>query len=270
MMWIDGLAPLQVFMAYAGTLAALLIFGVVAARQQHACQPVMRDVPAGVGVDWQSMGVVAVILVSVVSANAFLNLSNPATLDHRPVNGLAVSAATARDGTLAQAVLGAVRRGHAGKRSTAVAGVMSIDDAVKALARRSLAQCAGSGLAQRGVRQHSLDSAGSAPRWLWLRISDHEIAFGGSMIWFCSSAGEHVSTGRVGTGLDPRGPVCGTRLRGRLSGHASGGRLATRAQAQRGGCGAEGQCGEPGGSQMREPPCLGALARSPALARNAR
>ena len=45
MMWIDGVAPGQVFEAYAGAVAALGIFGVIAARQQHAHQPITKGAP---------------------------------------------------------------------------------------------------------------------------------------------------------------------------------------------------------------------------------
>src|SRR6187455_2370385 len=43
MMWIDGVRPGQVFEAYLAAIPALLFFGVIAARQQHAFQPIMKD-----------------------------------------------------------------------------------------------------------------------------------------------------------------------------------------------------------------------------------
>lgn len=90
MMWIDGVAPLQVFEAYIGSFVALGIFGVIAARQQHAYQPILKDAPKGAHVHWARLCIVAVILLSAVGANVYFNLKNPAVLDHFPVIGVAV------------------------------------------------------------------------------------------------------------------------------------------------------------------------------------
>jgi Na+/H+ antiporter NhaD/arsenite permease-like protein len=93
MMWIDGVAPGQVVKAYIGSFTALAIFGVVAARQQHAYQPILKDAPTGAHVHWARLGIVLIILLSAVGANVFFNLHAPAVLDHYPVMGLAVWAA---------------------------------------------------------------------------------------------------------------------------------------------------------------------------------
>ena len=90
MMWIDGVAPGQVFEAYAGAVVALGIFGVIAARQQHAYQPIMKDAPKGAHIHWARMCIVAIILLSAVGANVYFNLRHPAVLDHFPVIGVAV------------------------------------------------------------------------------------------------------------------------------------------------------------------------------------
>ena len=90
MMWIDGVAPSQVFEAYIGSFTALAIFGVLAARQQHAFQPIMKDAPKGASVQWARLCIVAIILLSAVGANVYCNLQAPAVLDHFPVIGAAV------------------------------------------------------------------------------------------------------------------------------------------------------------------------------------
>jgi Na+/H+ antiporter NhaD/arsenite permease-like protein len=90
MMWIGGVAPSQVFDAYAGSFVALLIFGTIAARQQHAYQPILKDSPQGVHVHWARLCIVAIILLSAVGANVYFNLKNPAVLNNFPVIGVAV------------------------------------------------------------------------------------------------------------------------------------------------------------------------------------
>jgi Na+/H+ antiporter NhaD/arsenite permease-like protein len=90
MMWIDGVAPSQVFEAYVGSFTALAIFGVIAARQQHAYQPILKDAPLGAHVHWSRLSIVAIILLSAVGANVFFNLNYPAVLSSFPVIGAAV------------------------------------------------------------------------------------------------------------------------------------------------------------------------------------
>ncbi len=90
MLWIGGVAPKQVFDAYVGSVVALLIFGTIAARQQHAYQPIMKDAPTGAHIHWARLSIVVIILLSAIGANVYFNLNNPAVLDHFPVIGVAV------------------------------------------------------------------------------------------------------------------------------------------------------------------------------------
>ena len=90
MMWIGGVAPSQVFDAYAGSFVALLIFGTIAAHQQHAYQPILKDAPQGAHIHWARLCVVAIILLSAVGANVYFNLKNPSVLNSFPVIGVAV------------------------------------------------------------------------------------------------------------------------------------------------------------------------------------
>ena len=90
MMWIDGVAPGEVLEAFVGSGVALLIFGVIAARQQHAYNPIMKDAPPGLKIDWARLGIVAFILLVAIGANVFANLYYPAVLDQFPVIGAAV------------------------------------------------------------------------------------------------------------------------------------------------------------------------------------
>jgi Na+/H+ antiporter NhaD/arsenite permease-like protein len=90
MMWIDGVNPLDVFHAYVAAGTAMVAFGIFAARQQHAYSPISKDAPEGVSVDWARVGIVAFILVAAIAANVIANLYFNAVLDHFPVIGVAV------------------------------------------------------------------------------------------------------------------------------------------------------------------------------------
>jgi Na+/H+ antiporter NhaD/arsenite permease-like protein len=90
MMWIDGVDPLHVLDAYIAAVAAMLFLAVFAAKQQHAYSPIMKHVPGGTRVDWARVGIVATILVSAIVANVVANLYFNQVLDHFPVIGVAV------------------------------------------------------------------------------------------------------------------------------------------------------------------------------------
>ena len=90
MMWIDGVSPLAVLDAYIAAVPALLVVGYFAARQQHAYSPISKDAPPGISVDWARVGIVVVILVAAIGANVACNLWFPSLLDHFPVIGAAV------------------------------------------------------------------------------------------------------------------------------------------------------------------------------------
>jgi Na+/H+ antiporter NhaD/arsenite permease-like protein len=90
MIWIAGGSPLQVLDAYVAAVPALLFFGVIAARQQHAYQPIVKDAAHGIQVDGVRLAIVAAILISAIGCNVYFNLRHPEVLDHVPVIGLAV------------------------------------------------------------------------------------------------------------------------------------------------------------------------------------
>ena len=69
LMWIDGVEPAWVLHAFVASLAAFLIFGVFGAIQQQKFQPIVKDPKAGVKVDWLKIFVVALILAGAIVTN---------------------------------------------------------------------------------------------------------------------------------------------------------------------------------------------------------
>ena len=74
MMWIDGVDPLDVLEAFVAAGAAMLIFGIPAALQQQRFSPITKDVAAGVRVDWSRVAIVAIILASAIGVNVAINV----------------------------------------------------------------------------------------------------------------------------------------------------------------------------------------------------
>jgi Na+/H+ antiporter NhaD/arsenite permease-like protein len=102
MMWIDGVSPVVVLDAYVAAVVALVISGIVAARQQQAFAPIVRDARVEHRIDWTRVGIVAWILVAAIAANVIANLKFPAALDAFPVIGVAVWVAIAAAAPLRQ------------------------------------------------------------------------------------------------------------------------------------------------------------------------
>ena len=90
MMWIAGVKPLSVFEAIIAASCALVIFGIPAARQQQAHSPIVMEAPEGVSVDWARVFIVAFILVLAITANVVVNTYFNALADGFPFIGVAV------------------------------------------------------------------------------------------------------------------------------------------------------------------------------------
>jgi Na+/H+ antiporter NhaD/arsenite permease-like protein len=90
MMWIDGVHPLQVIEAYVAAGTAMLVFGVPASLQQQRYSPIVRDAPRGIVVDWARVFIVALILVAAISVNVIVNVRFNEISDRFPFIGAAV------------------------------------------------------------------------------------------------------------------------------------------------------------------------------------
>jgi Na+/H+ antiporter NhaD/arsenite permease-like protein len=90
MMWIDGVSPLSVFEAYVAASVAMVVFGIPAAIQQQRISPIVKRPRGKLEFDWARVGIVAAILIAALASNIIANLRFPALLDVVPVIGLAV------------------------------------------------------------------------------------------------------------------------------------------------------------------------------------
>jgi len=90
MMWIDGVSPIAVLDAYVAAGVALLVCAIPAAIQQQRYAPITKDAKVGHRVDWMRIAIVGAILLAAIGANVLANLRFPAVLDHFPVIGAAV------------------------------------------------------------------------------------------------------------------------------------------------------------------------------------
>ena len=69
LMWLDGVDPWDVTHAYIGSIVAIFIFGLIAARQQEKYQPIQKNASFGIKIDWNKLLTVLMMLVGAVIAN---------------------------------------------------------------------------------------------------------------------------------------------------------------------------------------------------------
>jgi len=90
MMWIDGVNPLNVLDAYIAAVVALCITAYFAAKQQHAYSPIIKHAHQHTHVDWPRLGIVGLILVSAMVTNVVVNVRYSESSDLFPFIGVAV------------------------------------------------------------------------------------------------------------------------------------------------------------------------------------
>ena len=193
MMWIDGVSPLSVLDAYVAAAVALMVFGIPAAIQQQRYSPIVKDPPSGLSIHWARVLIVGIILVTAVAANVIANLRFPALLDQLPVIGLAVWAAILVTAALRRPdweILPETLKGTIFLLSlVACASMMPVEELPKASWQTALGLGFVSAvfdnipLTALALKQGGYD-------WGFLAYA---VGFGGSMIWFGSSAGVAVS-----------------------------------------------------------------------------
>ncbi len=93
MMWIDGVSPLSVLDAYVAAGLALVVCGIPAALQQQRYSPIQKDPTPGARMDWPRVIIVLSILIAAIIANVYVNTQLPWLNDLLPCLGLGVWAA---------------------------------------------------------------------------------------------------------------------------------------------------------------------------------
>jgi Na+/H+ antiporter NhaD/arsenite permease-like protein len=193
MMWIAGVHPLDVFEAITAATTALVIFGIVAARQQHAHSPIAKDAPAGVRVDYARVGIVAFILVVAIVANVTANMRYPEVLDRFPVIGVAVWAAIFLTAPIRRpdwSLLGPTFKGTLFLLSLVLTAAMMPVDKLPAASWPTALGLGFLSAVFDNIPLTALALHQGGYDWGFLAYA---VGFGGSMIWFGSSAGVALS-----------------------------------------------------------------------------
>ncbi len=193
MMWIDGVNPLEVVDAYIASAVALAVFGVVAARQQQAHAPIVREVREDVRIDGARVGIVAFILVTAITANVVANIWYPWAIDHFPVIGATVVAALLVTAPVRRpdwALLPASLKGTIFLLClVSCAALMPVEKLPPASWHTTL----GLGFVSAVFDNIPLTSLALHQGGYDWGMLAYAVGFGGSMVWFGSSAGVALS-----------------------------------------------------------------------------
>lgn len=182
LMWIDGVNPLDVTHAFIGSVAAIFIFGIIAARQQDKYQPIQKNASVGIKIDWNKLIIVLMMLVGAIITNFTLGF---------PAVGvwiaLLIGATFSKTpwGELSKAVQGSIFL----LALVFCASLMPVEELPKASWHSAFALGFISAVFDNiPLTKLCLEQGGYD--WGILAFS---VGFGGSMIWFGSSAGVALS-----------------------------------------------------------------------------
>jgi Na+/H+ antiporter NhaD/arsenite permease-like protein len=194
MLWLAGVAPTAVLHAYVAAFVAVIIVGVVAAKQQQAYSPIIKDAKVSHRIDWARVAIVFWILAVAIIANVLINTRYADLGEHFPVLGVAVWVAILLAVPIRKpdwSLVPDAAKGAVFLLSLVLcASMMPVD----ALPAASWQTALGLGfvsavfdnipLTELAIKQGGYD-------WGMLAYC---VGFGGSMIWFGSSAGVALSS----------------------------------------------------------------------------
>ncbi len=193
MMWIAGVSPLMVFDAYVASAVALVLFGIPASLQQERLSPIHRDPDADQSVDWVRVAIVAFILIAAIVTNVAVNSRFADLADRFPFIGAAVWVALLAAAPLRQPHWRLLPEALKGSifllALVTCASMMPVEE----LPAASWQTAFGLGFVSAvfdNIPLTALALKQGGYDWGFLAFA---VGFGGSMIWFGSSAGVALS-----------------------------------------------------------------------------
>ncbi|MBW8902807.1 MAG: citrate transporter [Bradyrhizobium sp.] len=193
MMWIAGVSPLSVLDAYVAAVTAMLVFAVPASLQQQRYSPIVKNPPSGLKIHKVRVFIVAAILIAALAANITANLKYPALLDTVPVLGIAVWAVILLTAALRRpdwSVMPETFKGTVFLLALVTAASMMPVDKLPAASWQTALVLGFVSAVFDNIPLTALALKQGGYDWGYLAYA---VGFGGSMIWFGSSAGVALS-----------------------------------------------------------------------------
>ncbi len=193
MMWISGVSPAAVFHAYAAAAVAVVVCGIPAAMQQHKYSPIIKHEHSHIRIDWPRAGIVALILIFAIVANVMMNVYFTQMSDSFPFIGAAVWIAILLSVPLRRPdweLLPEALKGSIFLLSLVTCASMM---PVETLPAASWHSAFGLGFISAVFDNIPLTALALKQGGFDWGMLAYTVGFGGSMIWFGSSAGVALS-----------------------------------------------------------------------------
>jgi Na+/H+ antiporter NhaD/arsenite permease-like protein len=193
MMWLDGVAPVDVLHAYVAALAAFLVFAIPASRQQQRYSPIIKDNDTHFAIDWSRVAVVILILLAAIASNVYANTLPAEQGESFPYIGASVIGVilllTPWRRPDWRAVPSAAKGSVFLLSLVLAASMMPVEQLPQASAQTTLGLGFLSAVFDNiPLTKLALEQGG----YDWGALA-YAVGFGGSMIWFGSSAGVAVA-----------------------------------------------------------------------------
>jgi Na+/H+ antiporter NhaD/arsenite permease-like protein len=192
LMWLNGISPLAVLPAFVAAVPAFMVLGLAGAWAQHRYQPILAHDEPGHPLIWRRISIVVFILAAAVTTNVFANLLSEGE-EIAPWLGLALWAAILLTAPLARPDWSVIRPAAYGATFlvclVAAASLMPVE---------SLPAASWQTAFMLGVLSSVFDNipltmlALTQGGYDWALLA-YTVGFGGSMVWFGSSAGVAIT-----------------------------------------------------------------------------
>lgn len=194
MMWIQGVSPLEVLPAFLPAAVALAVFAIPASLKQQRFSPIVCAPPVNLHLDWARVTVVCIILGLVITTNVVVNMNFPGKADHFPFLGVAAWVAILATAPWRAPNWKLVRPAATGSLFLLSLVLCASMMPVESLPQQSWKTTLGLGFVSSvfdniPLTKLALEQGG----YDWGALA-YAVGFGGSMVWFGSSAGVAIST----------------------------------------------------------------------------
>lgn len=193
MMWIEGIAAVEVLHAYVASAAAFLVFAVPASIQQQRHSPIVKDVIGRVALDWPRLGIVVAVLAAAVATNVTINLRFPELAERFPFIGATVTGMLLLTAPLRRPDWSIVPEAMRGSLFLLALVLTASMMPVERLPPASWPTTLGLGFLSSVFDNIPLTKLALEARGYDWGFVAFAVGFGGSMIWFGSSAGVALS-----------------------------------------------------------------------------
>lgn len=192
LMWLKGISPIAVMPAFVAAIASFAVLAPFGAWAQHRHQPILANDEPDHPLIWRRIGIVAFILIAAVTANILANLLSDGE-ESAPWLGMALWAAIIITSFISKPDWSVLRHGSKGAVFLAALVAAASLMPLKGLPDPSWQTAFGLGLLSSVFDNIPLTALALRQGGYDWALLAYAVGFGGSMVWFGSSAGVAIT-----------------------------------------------------------------------------